>query len=295
MTSKLITAKDLGRLMTCLRKMNNMGQAEIAHAIGVNQPVYSQAENGKIVLDSYEFILFCKYLKVPFDIVTIGCLDKLRAVTPGTNMRPSTFKIHKSYTTRQCASVRYIIPLINYIKETGGDKALMSVLSKIQVDPLFFYCIDNLINLNFINKFIDLMRHELILDKQTFQQVGEKLGLPGNTGLIPITSPRHNDYSSTFSTIETFHSKRHYFETIFDSSLECIDDSTALITDIITRDQVTRYNNSLPETKAYFEGLRINGLPSIYKNSSPTSKTTLTCKKLPDLYSNSHRYTLKII
>lgn len=134
-------AMRIGKLLQATRKHLGLNQAVVAPILGLDQSALSRIESGKQHLTASQWLTFCQRAEILPDCLTHGVFELAQ--------KESAICLPPRYAFEKGSKVRSLLPLLDFAKETLGERGLARFFSDIKLDPDFFLNLSATINFNF--------------------------------------------------------------------------------------------------------------------------------------------------
>ncbi|MGK5083215.1 helix-turn-helix transcriptional regulator [Bdellovibrionota bacterium FG-1] len=131
----------IGKLLQATRKHLGFNQTEVAPTLGLDQSALSRIESGKQFLTASQWFTFCQSSGISPDSLTHGLFEM--------EQKESAIRLPQRYAFEKGSKVRSLLPLLDFAKETLGERGLARFFSDIKLDPDFFINLSATINFNF--------------------------------------------------------------------------------------------------------------------------------------------------
>lgn len=151
-----------GQIIRSVRKYNGISQLDLASILNIPQPTLSKIERGYSEINALNWALFCEKFNVTPSSLFSGFVD-LYFGGPGGYSGESDFKIPKKYNSNKWISVRFLVPLVEEIKEKLGEDFFKTLTKSFKIDVDFFNVLNNKINYNFLYDFLEEINQKVDL------------------------------------------------------------------------------------------------------------------------------------
>lgn len=159
------TSDNFAKMFRAVRKNAGVTQAQLADLLDITQSTISKVEAQTIPIPStLLWLTYATRFNFSPYIYQQTYIDskQLRKVKAKVKFKPSNY-----FTGDKLITVRFLIPLFEYFKETKGELLLNATLGSWGIDPDYIALCDNMLNFNFFT----MMMSELNLDVDKIQEI----------------------------------------------------------------------------------------------------------------------------
>lgn len=188
--------KIAARVIICARKMKGLTQNDVTKRLGMAQSTLSRIEAGILVPSVLVWMELTDLLEMPVDSLKYGVIDYVSDTELRSGNVENGFKIPNKYSQLKCLKVRGILPLMTFVREKWGVDAFEKVCKVMKVDKDFFTCLDNQLNLKFLDDVVKYIVNNFGFDPNMMDEVFENMKLPELHGRL------FEDYQGLKSKIE---------------------------------------------------------------------------------------------
>ena len=175
------------------RKNKGMSQIELAKELGVIQSTVCRVEKAQLSPTLYHWMKMCKILDIPEDAISVGYFDRARISKISSDSKEGGYPLPKPYVELRCVKVRWMLPILNFIKFELGEKIYLKMLDEMQMRPGFFVNIDNQVNVKFVDDFMEILSGYHKMDAKTQGKVMKYAGKSISHGVLAVSYLNAND------------------------------------------------------------------------------------------------------
>lgn len=157
-----------GKIIKTIRFYFNFTQIEFATILGISQSALSKIEAGNLELSAEQWINLCIRFSIEPNSILTGTINNLPTKL---NLNDTSFKLPVAFKKDFTATVRFIEPVINFIKKTYGEKYYQNFLITHQLQEEYFCLLSNPISYNLFELFLNELTCKGILNNFTINQV----------------------------------------------------------------------------------------------------------------------------
>lgn len=159
-STKQFFARNSGQLIRLGRKKHGISRNTLAHLLCVPESHAAKMEQGVYQLSAEQWFSICQLLKIPYDAIKTGFLDRTQVVQKISHQKNvGEFKIPERYANLQGSGVRSMLPLLSFVKKVLGEEHFLHYLRFKQMDPDYFFDFSHQLNINFsLDIFRDMIR-----------------------------------------------------------------------------------------------------------------------------------------
>jgi transcriptional regulator with XRE-family HTH domain len=173
-----------GEIVETARKDAGMTQGELADASGVIQSTISRIEQGVLAPTLFHWLQISKILNIPEEALNIGYLDRNSTTKINSGIKEGGYTLPKAYGDLKCIKVRNYLPLFNYIRDEFGEETLKAIFADLKMKSTFFLNLDNQVNLNFPDDFLNTLGKYQKVDGRTLGRTLKYVASPDSHGVL---------------------------------------------------------------------------------------------------------------
>lgn len=143
-----------GKLIKYARSINNISLEQLALSSKIGLSRLLLFENESEVPNISEWVSISNSLGIDFESYKYGVIDLESVVDIRSGINENGFILPVRYSKNKCIKVREILPIIFFSNDQYGPETAETVISEMNIDPIFFNFLDNQINLAFFNDFL---------------------------------------------------------------------------------------------------------------------------------------------
>jgi len=137
-------------ILISARKMKGMTQNDVSKTMGIAQSTLSRIEAKKLVPSIFLWLDISKMLDIPGDAIVEEAIDKETDAEVASGKNENGYSLLLKYSTLKCLKVRYLRPILLYIKDTLGETNFEDFCDYLNINRSFFANLDNQVNLLFL-------------------------------------------------------------------------------------------------------------------------------------------------
>ena len=173
-----------GEIVETARKDAGMTQGELADASGVIQSTISRIEQGVLAPTLFHWMGISKILNIPEEALNIEYLDRNSTTKIHSGIKEGGYNLPKAYSELKCIKVRNYLPHFSYIRDKFGEETLQTIFSDLKMKSTFFLNLDNQVNLNFPDDFLNTLGKYQKVDGRTMGHTLKYVASPDSHGVL---------------------------------------------------------------------------------------------------------------
>lgn len=156
------TISQAAHIVRGVRRYLNLNQEDIAKITNISQSSISKIESGKLEFSALEWVLFCEHFQIHPNSLIKGYiwLDESKFTTSNSQIKRKA-NIKKEYQKEATVYINLLIPTIEFIRESLGEKDYQIFLKDLKIGKDFFCILNNRVNGKCITDILKWVDHHV--------------------------------------------------------------------------------------------------------------------------------------